>query len=125
MKGFTLIELLAVIMILAVITALAVPIVGNVVEDKRVETVFVDAKTILREIEYNYIETYDFPSTFLSDLSVNSVSMQNYNASSSYVYSLEGEFYIVLIGANKFDGINACNIKQSSNDTNVGRITCP
>ncbi len=125
MKGFTLIELLAVILILAIITTLSIPVVGKIIDEKKIETVYIDAKTILREIEYDNIETIDFPRTLISNLSISSVSLANYNTTSSYIYVQDDEFYIVLIGANKFLGINACNIKQSSADDNVGRITCP
>lgn len=124
MKGFTLVELLAVVLILSIITALSVPIVGKVVEEKRFDTVFLDAKTILREVEYNYIDSVEFPITKLNTLNISSVSLSDYDSEQSYVYMDNSEFYIVLIGKNKFDGINACNIKQSSNDSNVGRITC-
>jgi len=124
MKGFTLVELLAVVLILSIITALSVPIVGKVVEEKRFDTVFLDAKTILREVEYNYIDSMEFPITKLNTLNISSVSLSDYDSEQSYVYMDNSEFYIVLIGKNKFDGINACNIKQSSNDSNVGRIVC-
>lgn len=124
MKGFTLIELLAVVLILSIIVTLSLPIFNRIVDEKKIDTVFLDAKTILREVEYNYVDSTDFQTSKLSMLNISSVSLSDYDIESSYVYMENDEFYIVLIGKNKFRGINACNIKKSSNDSNVGRIVC-
>lgn len=43
-KGFTLIELLAIIVILAIIAVITVPIILNIIENFRRETVFSSAR---------------------------------------------------------------------------------
>jgi type IV pilus assembly protein PilA len=46
-KGLTLIELLAVIVILAIVSAIAVPSIGGIIENTRIKAVKADAVTIL------------------------------------------------------------------------------
>lgn len=46
-KGLTLIELLAVIVILGIIAAIAVPAIGNIIENSRSKAVIADATNIL------------------------------------------------------------------------------
>lgn len=46
-KGFTLIELLAVIVILAIVAAIAVPAIGNIIQNQRDKAVLADASTII------------------------------------------------------------------------------
>lgn len=46
-KGLTLIELLAVIVILAIVAAIAIPAIGNVIENSRFDAVKADAVNVL------------------------------------------------------------------------------
>lgn len=46
-KGLTLIELLAVIVILAIISAIAVPAIGNIIENTRYNSAKADAVNVL------------------------------------------------------------------------------
>ena len=52
-KGFSLIELLAVIVILALIALIAIPIVGNIVEVSRKESIKINSNNYLRILEEN------------------------------------------------------------------------
>lgn len=53
-KGFTLVELLAVIVILGIIAAIAVPMIGNVINDSKDKAILADAQTILNAAKLKY-----------------------------------------------------------------------
>lgn len=55
-KGFTLVELLAVIVILAIILAIAVPGISNMMANARRNAFISDAKMIITGIEYSMLE---------------------------------------------------------------------
>lgn len=60
-KGFTLVELLAVIVILAIILAIAIPGISNIIESAKKGAAESNAKMLLKAIEYKMLadETYD------------------------------------------------------------------
>lgn len=53
-KGMTLIELLAVLVILGIIAAIAIPMIGNVINDSRDKAILADAQTILSGAQIAY-----------------------------------------------------------------------
>lgn len=61
-KGLTLVELLAVIVILGIIAAIAVPSIGNIVENSRVKAIKADALMVLSAAEMYYIDNPDATS---------------------------------------------------------------
>lgn len=58
-KGLTLIELLAVIVILAIVAAIAVPAIGNVIENSRYNAVKADAVNVLSAANIYFTENSD------------------------------------------------------------------
>ncbi len=58
-KGLTLIELLAVIVILAIVAAIAVPAIGNVIENSRYNAVKADAVNVLSAANIYFTENPD------------------------------------------------------------------
>ncbi|WP_025783507.1 type II secretion system protein [Sporosarcina sp. D27] len=56
-KGLTLVELLAVIVILGIIAAIAVPSIGNIIENSRFKAIKGDAQTILSAANMYYAES--------------------------------------------------------------------
>lgn len=46
-KGMTLVELLAVLVILGIIAAIAIPMIGNTIKDSKEKAILADAQTIL------------------------------------------------------------------------------
>lgn len=65
-KGITLVELLAVIVILAIITAIAVPLIGNLITSTRQSAAAADGNTVYASLRLYALEnpevtaTYDF-----------------------------------------------------------------
>jgi len=55
-KGLTLVELLAVIVILAIVAAIAVPSIGNIIENSRYNAVKADATNVLNAAQLYFIE---------------------------------------------------------------------
>lgn len=53
-KGFTLAELIGVIVVLGVIAVIAVPIVGKIIEDSKIETAKAGANSIIRSAQEYY-----------------------------------------------------------------------
>ena len=58
-KGLTLIELLAVIVILAIVAAIAVPSIGNIIENSRVGAIKADAQTAMAGAKLYFIDNQD------------------------------------------------------------------
>ena len=55
-KGFTLVELLAVIVILAIILAIAVPTISSLILSQRTAAFEANVKMLLKGIDYKYLE---------------------------------------------------------------------
>lgn len=53
-KGMTLVELLAVLVILGIIAAIAIPMIGNVINDSRDKAILADAQTVLSAAKVAY-----------------------------------------------------------------------
>ncbi len=122
-KGFTLVELIAVIAVLAIILVIAIPKILNTVEESREKTFIESAKGILRQIEYDSIDTSITSRTQLSSLDIN-ISNDNYDLNNSYVYVTDDKLQIDLVGAGKYDGYYACEISLSNNSSTVSNQAC-
>ncbi|MGG0644517.1 prepilin-type N-terminal cleavage/methylation domain-containing protein [Sporosarcina gallistercoris] len=55
-KGLTLVELLAVIVILGIIAAIAIPSIGSIIENSRIKAVKADAQTVLSAANIYFAE---------------------------------------------------------------------
>jgi type IV pilus assembly protein PilA len=81
-KGFTLIELLAVIVILAIVLAIAIPSISAVINKSTVSAFESDAKLVLKAAEYKVLEDTSFDPTTINKDNINNLlglSNQNYN----------------------------------------------
>ncbi len=67
-KGLTLIELLAVIVILAIISAIAVPAIGNIIENSRYNAVKADAINVLNAANLYFTDEPNETSVTVEEL---------------------------------------------------------
>ena len=67
-KGLTLVELLAVIVILGIIAAIAVPSIGNIINNSKIKATKADAQTALSAGNMYFIENPEKPDVTLADL---------------------------------------------------------
>lgn len=58
-KGLTLVELLAVIVILGIIAAIAIPAIGNIIENSRVKAIKADALMVLSAADLYFVDNPD------------------------------------------------------------------
>lgn len=67
-KGLTLIELLAVIVILAIVAAIAVPSIGNIIENSRYNAVKADAINVLNAAQLYFTDDQSKTSVTVTEL---------------------------------------------------------
>ncbi|WOV82941.1 type II secretion system protein [Sporosarcina jeotgali] len=67
-KGLTLVELLAVIVILGIIAAIAVPSIGGIIDNSRIKAVKADAQTIISAANMYFAENPDATNVNLMTL---------------------------------------------------------
>lgn len=67
-KGLTLVELLAVIVILGIIAAIAVPSIGGVIDNTRIKAAKADAINAIEAGKIYFVENSDESDVLLSDL---------------------------------------------------------
>lgn len=80
-KGLSLVELLAVIVILGIVSAIAVPSIGNIIENSRYSAVKADAINVLNAAQLYYLEN----PTATADVKVSELKTANYLESSGKI----------------------------------------
>jgi prepilin-type N-terminal cleavage/methylation domain-containing protein len=111
-KAFTLVELLAVIIILAIVLAIAVPSITGIIDKVTKNAFEIDAKNIIKSINYKLLQD---DTLNISSLNVENVG-EKLNISSNNYESLNvskdsnNNFYVYIEGKNKWDGLVACGI---------------
>ncbi len=78
-KGFTLVELLAVIVILAIILAIAIPGISNLINNSRRAAAENDVKMIIRAIDYKEVLDDTFDLTTITEENIEEVLGINAN----------------------------------------------
>lgn len=113
-KGFTLVELLAVIVILAIILAIAVPSITKLIENQRKSAFESSIKLIIKNLEVKILGEEEFDVTDinkdkLGDLDFNPEDYQSFTATYD-----DNVLKVDATGAGKFDGWKVENATSSN-----------
>ena len=120
-KGYTLVELLAVIALIAIILLIAVPQINNLISEQKTNAMLIDAKAIIREIQY---ENKSFENETLTGLGFEGIKYNNYDLSKSIAYIDDDQMYINLVGTGKFQGMTICGVTLSTVEVEL-QDKCP
>jgi prepilin-type N-terminal cleavage/methylation domain-containing protein len=122
-KGFTLIELLAIIVILAIILAIAVPGIANIINSATIGAFGSDAKMVLQQIEYEKLKDENFDPSLVNQDTITNYNISNANYDSLIIGLVDSEPYIIIVGKNKWVGLKACGFIRSMNVVNEDDTT--
>jgi prepilin-type N-terminal cleavage/methylation domain-containing protein len=123
-KAFTLVEIIAVIVILAIILAIAVPAITGIIRNSSRTAFESDAKLLLTAINYKKLDNEAYIPSNVSLANIGKdlgLSSDNYKAIS--VEEENNQVVIKLVGQNKWDGFSACGTVKSMkvyDDNNCG-----
>lgn len=135
-KGFTLVELLAVIVVLAIILAIAIPGIAGLIESARRGAFESDAKMIVKAIEYKMLEDDKFDVLSIKKdpdsgedtvSSILKLSTDNYEEVSVYKDEAN-KVNILVIGKDKWEGLvvygTTLNMTVEASDDFEGGYIC-
>jgi hypothetical protein len=74
--------------------------------DRKKDTFFASAKSILRKVEYDNVDVSSFTASALSSLNLTGISSTDYDLDTSIVYMTGDVFYIDLVGSGQYSGFN-------------------
>ena len=98
-KGFTLVELLAVIVILAVILAIAVPGISNMINSSKRNAFESSLKMVLKAAELKKLEDGSFDPTQLDETTVKTLlNIDNSNYEKLLIEEIDDQLYGTIIG---------------------------
>ena len=115
-KGFTLVELLAVIVILGVILAIAIPSITSLINSSKQSGFESHAIMVLNIVENEEILNEDFE---LSDFNIDNLGAFNLNNDNYEEISVSldenNELYIYIKGKEKWEGLFVCGTNKDMN----------
>lgn len=127
-KGFTLVELLAVIVILAIILAIAVPTISSLIQDAKEKAMAANAKMVIKAIDYKLLQDTTFDVTTLTAANVESLlGVDAENIETLSVSLVSGKPSVSITGTGQWEGLSASgtfdSISVSSSSYVVQTIT--
>ncbi len=122
-NGFTLVELLAVIVIIAIILAIAIPTISNYKEERKKNLFFALAKNIIRELNYENMETNSSLFNILGSLEME-LSEDQVDLNKSYILTSEDGVVLNIFGKGIYNGLYLCDVSSSTISANYEDTTC-
>ena len=120
-KGFTLVELLAVITVLAIILVIAIPNIQYLINENKKNTFLINAKSIIKQIKY---EDKTFTTSTLSELNLEGITQDGYDAELSTAYISDEEIHLNLVGTGQYEGMYLCGVNLTTNKSEVQNTPC-
>lgn len=114
-KGFTLIELLAVVVVLAIILAIAVPTITNIVNNSKLNAFEASAKLLLKAVRIKLLENNNFDLSTINKSTLESLlNIDSDNYSQVYVRSdSNGKLYTTLVGTGQWANLTVTGSQES------------
>ncbi len=112
-KGFTLVELLAVIVVLAIILAIAVPGISNIIKNSTISAFESDAKFIIRQIDYIRMADSEVSIEDINEDTITDYGISTSNYADLQVGLVSNEPYVIITGQGKWPNLKACGTKDS------------
>ncbi len=105
-KGFTLVELLAVIVILAIILAIAVPGISSLIESSKISTFEQSTRMIIKGIDINRKADSSFDVDGLNADNIDeALGIDNNNYKLLRAAATNDEVYVDIVGKNQWEGL--------------------
>lgn len=115
-RGFTLVELLAVIVVLAIILAIAVPGISSIIKNATKSAMESDAKLLLKTVDLKKLGQDTFnPLDYNDDLEglLAALNLSGDNYENIVFTNNNGIILITVMGKNKWNGLTACGSYQN------------
>jgi prepilin-type N-terminal cleavage/methylation domain len=113
-KGFTLIELLAVIVILAIILAIAIPGISDLLENARRNAFASDAKMVIKTVEHKILQDNSFNPSTVEETNIDSLlDISNINYQILTVKMMDEKVYVTIVGKNKWSNLTASGTRKN------------
>lgn len=97
--GFTLVELLAVIVILAIVLAIAIPGIAGIVKSATKGAFKSDARMVLKQLEYEKLKNESFDPTDINKDNINDLlELSNQNYSSLNITLENNNLTVAIVG---------------------------
>ena len=122
-KGFTLVEIIAIVSIIGLIVTIATPKINEYIYTRKKDTFILNARNILREIEYNKIDSEVLNKMSLKDLNIKKVD-SGIDLENSYVYIIDDGLYLDLSGKEKYKDMYICSATSSKKNIEVDTLPC-
>ena len=122
-SGFTLIEMIAIISIMGLIITIAIPKINEYIYIRKKDAFVLNARNILRQIEYNKIDSDVLNKMSLKDLNIKKVD-SSIDLENSYVYIIDDGLYLDLKGKEKYKDMYICSATSSKKNIEVDTLPC-